>query len=250
VAGLRQAALNSYCPSVLARHDAQDCSDAGHSIIASAHQFVILSGRNVVSVLSGSECGRRSPPSSDCRVDAELRDVLLYGIYTRSASSPGYLLVHRTTLGICAFGSLVPNIETDALTFYFNPIVLEFFGGMLLARVAATWQFPGVPCGVRGGTRSAAGPFRRTVSAFHRKRRAGPARRVRRGIRRKMACRPDPQLPAQSWRSLLCALSLSSHLFPGGSFGYDAYGPPRGVDFDRRVCYVFNHNFYDCLRRC
>ena len=51
-----------------------------------------------------------------------------------------------TTLGICAFGSLLPNIESDALTFYFNPIVLEFFGGMLLARVAATWRFPWWAC--------------------------------------------------------------------------------------------------------
>ncbi|MGH6839557.1 MAG: acyltransferase family protein [Methylocella sp.] len=51
-----------------------------------------------------------------------------------------------TALGICAFGSLVPNIESDALAFYFNPIVLEFFGGMLLARVAATWRFPWWAC--------------------------------------------------------------------------------------------------------
>ncbi|MGH6846112.1 MAG: acyltransferase family protein [Methylocella sp.] len=49
-------------------------------------------------------------------------------------------------LGLCALGSLVPNIESDALTFYFNPIVLEFFGGMLLARVATTWRFPWWAC--------------------------------------------------------------------------------------------------------
>jgi peptidoglycan/LPS O-acetylase OafA/YrhL len=49
-------------------------------------------------------------------------------------------------LGLCALGSLVPNIDSDALAFYFNPIVLEFFGGMLLARVAATWRFPWWAC--------------------------------------------------------------------------------------------------------
>jgi exopolysaccharide production protein ExoZ len=49
-------------------------------------------------------------------------------------------------LGLCALGSLVPNIASDALAFYFNPIVLEFFGGMLLARVAATWRFPWWAC--------------------------------------------------------------------------------------------------------
>ncbi len=49
-------------------------------------------------------------------------------------------------LGLCALGSLVPHIESDALAFYFNPIVLEFFGGMLLARVAATWRFPWWAC--------------------------------------------------------------------------------------------------------
>lgn len=51
-----------------------------------------------------------------------------------------------SVLGLCALGSLVPNIDSDALTFYFNPIVLEFFGGMLLARVAATWRFPWWAC--------------------------------------------------------------------------------------------------------
>jgi exopolysaccharide production protein ExoZ len=49
-------------------------------------------------------------------------------------------------LGLCALGSLVPNIESDALAFYCNSIVLEFFGGMLLARVAATWRFPWWAC--------------------------------------------------------------------------------------------------------
>jgi exopolysaccharide production protein ExoZ len=49
-------------------------------------------------------------------------------------------------LGLCALGSLVPNIESDALAFYFNSIVIEFFGGMLLARVAATWRFPWWAC--------------------------------------------------------------------------------------------------------
>ncbi|MGI8570603.1 MAG: acyltransferase family protein [Methylocella sp.] len=49
-------------------------------------------------------------------------------------------------LGLCALGSLVPNIESDALAFYFNPIVIEFFGGMLLARVAATWRIPWWAC--------------------------------------------------------------------------------------------------------
>ncbi|MGC2224776.1 MAG: acyltransferase [Methylocella sp.] len=49
-------------------------------------------------------------------------------------------------LGLCALGSLVPHIESDALAFYCNSIVLEFFGGMLLARVAATWRFPWWAC--------------------------------------------------------------------------------------------------------
>jgi peptidoglycan/LPS O-acetylase OafA/YrhL len=49
-------------------------------------------------------------------------------------------------LGLCALGSLVPNIESDALEFYFNSIVVEFFGGMLLARVVATWRFPWWAC--------------------------------------------------------------------------------------------------------
>ncbi|MGH9865507.1 MAG: acyltransferase family protein [Candidatus Acidiferrales bacterium] len=49
-------------------------------------------------------------------------------------------------LGLCALGSLVPNIESDALAFYFDPIVLEFLGGMLLARVAAAWRFPWWAC--------------------------------------------------------------------------------------------------------
>jgi exopolysaccharide production protein ExoZ len=49
-------------------------------------------------------------------------------------------------LVLCALGSLVPNIDSDALAFYFNPIVLEFFAGMLLARVAATWRFPWWAC--------------------------------------------------------------------------------------------------------
>jgi exopolysaccharide production protein ExoZ len=49
-------------------------------------------------------------------------------------------------LGLCALGSLIPHIESDALAFYCNSIVLEFFGGMLLARVAATWRFPWWAC--------------------------------------------------------------------------------------------------------
>jgi len=49
-------------------------------------------------------------------------------------------------LGLCALGSLLPNIESDALAFYFNSIVIEFFGGMLLARVAATWRLPWWAC--------------------------------------------------------------------------------------------------------
>ena len=133
-----------------------------------------------------------------------------------------------TALGICAFGSLLPNIESDALRFYFNPIVLEFFGGMLLARAALTWRFSWWAClaafaaGLALLLTQFGGPLPRSIAS------GLPALLVVSGavFGRKMACRPDPQLPAQSWRSFLCALSLSSHLFPGGSVGYEAYGSP------------------------
>ena len=74
-------------------------------------------------------------------------------------------------LGLCALGSLVPNIESDALAFYFNPIIIEFFGGMLLARVAATWRFPWWAClaafavGLALLLAQSGGPFPRFIGA-------------------------------------------------------------------------------------
>ena len=45
-------------------------------------------------------------------------------------------------LGLCALGSPAPNIESDALAFYFSSIGIEFIAGMLLAQLLVPGGFP------------------------------------------------------------------------------------------------------------